>query len=297
MSNSSPEPAGLRIGALSKRVGVSAHVLRAWETRYGLFAPERSTGGYRLYSEDDVRKVRRMQAQLAAGLSAAQAARAVLTETEPAGSTAGWAATGTDAFETLRRALDDLDERAAQNVLDQLFSTLSVEAAIRDVLMPLLNDLGSRWARREVSIGQEHFASNLLRSRLAAMASGWGAGNGRKALLACPPGERHDIALLSFGLVLRRSGWRVTYLGADTPMADVEQAIARFEPDLVMLSAIDPERFEAIRPDLTRLASHGAVALAGPGASEEFADEVGAEYITVDPVTAAETWAERWTQR
>src|SRR6059058_642031 len=72
----------LRIGELSRRVGVSDHLLRAWETRYGLLHPVRSTGGYRLYSERDADRIRRMQGYLAAGLSAAEAAQAVLAETE-----------------------------------------------------------------------------------------------------------------------------------------------------------------------------------------------------------------------
>ena len=66
----------LRIGELSRRVGVSDHVLRAWERRYGLLKPVRSAGGFRLYSEADEGRVRRMQAHLAGGLSAAEAARA-----------------------------------------------------------------------------------------------------------------------------------------------------------------------------------------------------------------------------
>ena len=68
----------LRIGELSRRLGVSDHVLRAWESRYGLLQPLRSAGGFRLYSEADESRVRRMQAYLAGGLSAAEAARAVL---------------------------------------------------------------------------------------------------------------------------------------------------------------------------------------------------------------------------
>ena len=76
--------AELRIGELSRRVGVSAYVLRAWESRYGLLKPARSPGGYRLYSEDDQSRVRRMQAHLADGLAAAQAARAAIAD-EPAG--------------------------------------------------------------------------------------------------------------------------------------------------------------------------------------------------------------------
>ena len=82
----------LRIGELSRRLGVSDHVLRAWESRYGLLQPVRSAGGFRLYSEADARRVRRMQAHLARGLSAAEAARAVLGEDNGAGADPGQAA-------------------------------------------------------------------------------------------------------------------------------------------------------------------------------------------------------------
>ncbi len=73
-------PAVLRIGELSRRLGVSDHVLRAWERRYGLLRPVRSAGGFRLYSEADLDRVRRMQAHLAQGLSAAEAARAAIDD-------------------------------------------------------------------------------------------------------------------------------------------------------------------------------------------------------------------------
>ena len=74
------EPPLLRIGELSRRLGVSEHVLRAWERRYGLLQPIRSAGGFRLYSEADLQRIRRMQAFLSDGLSAAEAARAAVNE-------------------------------------------------------------------------------------------------------------------------------------------------------------------------------------------------------------------------
>src|SRR5665811_1709010 len=82
--NHENEAGVLRIGELSRRVGVSEHVLRAWESRYGLLSPARSNGGFRLYSEDDENRVRRMQAHLADGLAAAQAASAAIAD-EPTG--------------------------------------------------------------------------------------------------------------------------------------------------------------------------------------------------------------------
>src|SRR5215831_7427998 len=112
----------LRIGELSRRVGVSDHVLRAWETRYALLQPARSTGGYRLYSEADEFRIRRMQAYLSQGLSAAEAARAALhdnvggVDRDPPHLIGGEPATSITAelSTALRDALDALDEPAAQ---------------------------------------------------------------------------------------------------------------------------------------------------------------------------------------
>src|SRR3954447_5970243 len=67
-----------RIGELSKRTGVSPELLRAWERRYGLLDPTRSSGGLRLYDAADLERVRLMQQHLATGLAAAEAAGAAM---------------------------------------------------------------------------------------------------------------------------------------------------------------------------------------------------------------------------
>jgi MerR family transcriptional regulator, light-induced transcriptional regulator len=286
----------LRIGELSRRVGVSDHVLRAWERRYGLLKPVRSAGGFRLYSEADEGRVRRMQAHLAGGLSAAEAARAALGE-DGAGAAAadGSAAAAVERHEgladragALALALDELDEPAAQAVFDRLLSDFTVETVLRDVVMPYLQELGERWERGSVTVAQEHFASNLLRGRLASLARGWGHGHGPRAVLACPPGERHDLALLVFGIALNRNGWRVGYLGADTPLEELINTAVDTAADLVVLAAATPERFAGLTEDLTRLASVVPLAVAGAGASQRMALPVGTRVLTADPVTEAE---------
>ena len=288
-------PAVLRIGELSRRLGVSAHVLRAWERRYGLLHPQRSASGYRLYSQADEDRVRRMQAHLARGLSAAEAARAALDEDQ---------ATPADVLDhldeervarpeglaetagALTRALDALDEPAAQAVLDRLLAEFTVETVLRDVVLPYLHELGARWQRGTVSVAQEHFASQLLRGRLASLARGWGSGHGPQALLACAPGDLHDLPLLAFGIALHRTGWRVRYLGADTPLADLTRMAAGLRPDPV--TAATPDRFDGVSEPLTRLARLAPLALAGGGATQTAAHAVGARLLTGDPVTAAE---------
>jgi MerR family transcriptional regulator, light-induced transcriptional regulator len=283
----------LRIGELSRRVGVSEHVLRAWESRYGLLEPARSAGGYRLYSEDDQSRVLLMQAHLAHGLAAAQAARAAIAQEQPGGITRGVAGARprTDlvgSADALRQALDELDEPGAQTVLDRLLTDFTVEMVLRDVLLPYLHELGERWEHGAVSVAQEHFASHVLRGRMAGLARGWGNGRGPQALLACPPGERHDLALLAFGIVLSRSGWRVGYLGVDTPMLDLIQVTSGLRPSIVVLAATTPERFAAVVPELSSRAAMAPLAIAGAGATKDLAHSIGARLLTGDPVTAAE---------
>jgi len=280
------DAAMLRIGELSRRVGVSEHVLRAWESRYGLLRPARSAGGFRLYSGDDESRVRRMQLLLGTGLAAAQAAQATLSEEH---TDAG--ADPVDLADALQRALDELDEPAAQHVLDRLLTDYTVETVLRDVLLPYLHELGERWEHGEISVAQEHFASHVVRGRLNALSRGWGNGRGPHAMLACPPGELHDLALLAFGIVLSRNGWRIGYLGANTPMPDTIQVATDHPPTLVVLSATTPEIFAAVKAQLVRLARIAPLALAGEGATGKLAKSVGARLLTGDPVTAAEQLA------
>jgi methanogenic corrinoid protein MtbC1 len=99
------------------------------------------------------------------------------------------------------------------------------------------------------------------------------------------------MALLAFGIVLNRNGWRVGYLGANTPMLDLIQVASEIRPSLVVLAASTPERFAAVVTELVRLAGIATLALAGEGATENLADETGARLITEDPVTAAQQLA------
>jgi DNA-binding transcriptional MerR regulator len=281
-----------RIGELSRRVGVSEHVLRAWESRYGLTRPVRSPGGFRLYSAGDEQRVRRMQFHLARGLRAAEAARVTITEGPTPGPPPAadrMDRTDLDALAAdLQAALDALDEPAAQAVLDRLMSEFTLAATLRDVVVPYLRELGERWANGEITIIQEHFATNVIRGRLAGLARGWGNGDGPRAVLACPPGELHDLPLLIFGIILNRHGWRVDFLGANTPVVEVTDSARRSPPNLIVIAATTPQWLTPINTDLAHLATVAPLALAGAGASPATANTIGAELLTDDPVTAAE---------
>ncbi len=280
----------MRIGELSRRTGVSPELLRAWEQRYDLLRPSRSPGGFRLYSADDEARVRRTTALIADGLSAAEAAGlaagVIAREREPAEEqplveelAAGLAA-----------ALDGFDAAGAHAALDRLLATVSVEVVLTDVLIPYLRELGERWAVGEVTVAQEHFASNLVRGRLLGLAADWGAGGASTAVLACLPGEAHDLGLIFLGILMARRGWQVTFLGAETPFDTLHNAAARLRPSLVVLATVDPALFHQHADAIAALAASTPVAVAAPVAETSMA-ATGAQPLSGQIIEVAATLA------
>lgn len=280
-----------RIGQLADRTGIGRERLRKWEARYALLNPERTEGGFRVYSLDDEQRVRLMRRHLERGYSAAEAAElaregvvspspARLTDRLPPPVIAR-------AQRLLERAVRDYDEGAAQRALDDLFGAFKLEAVLRDAIVPFLRRMGDAWASGEVTPGQEHFASAIIEARLWSLAPGWGSGSGPRALLACPAGERHTLGLVVFGIALSRRGWRITYLGADTPTDSIAHAAAHATPATIVLAAAASRRFTRSAGDLRQLARTARLRIAGAGATERVANQLACERIETDPVTAA----------
>lgn len=274
MSANNNQDERIRIGELSRRTGVRADTIRVWERRYGLVEPRRTAKGYRLYSAADERVVRTMRDLTARGLAAAEAAEfARRGDRGIAGPPTAQTASAAGALdpevqaERLRRALEAFDEEGANAILDESLAGLSLERIVDDLIPAAMGEIGSRWEAGETTIAQEHFASNLIRGRLLGLARGWGTGTGPLALLACPPGELHDIGLIAYGLGLRRHGWRIALLGSDTPIETLEDAVKRLRPQAVVLSVSTAARVEAVAPELRALAERVPVGLGGRGAA------------------------------
>ena len=273
-----------RIGEVSRRTGVSVELLRAWEARYGLLRPKRTTGRFRLYSDEDAARVQRMRSLLGSGLSAAEAARAVLQEAA-AGRPVSTIPLGL--LEELDRTLLAFDEPGAHATLDRLFAGVVLEAALQDGILRELRSIGDRWAAGEVTVGQEHFASALVRGRLLALARGWDRGRGPRAVLACMPGELHDIGLICFGLVLREHGWRIVYLGQDTPIDAVASALKRSRAIAFVAASVERRRFASAASELAELGRHAKLAIGGAGATMASARRMRALLLAPELATAA----------
>ena len=278
-----PDPGPLRIGEFARRVGVSPELLRAWERRYGLLRPVRSSGGFRLYTADDAARVARMRQALGDGLSAAEAAGIALADASPQ----PLAGPAPDAAARLLAAIRAYDEPGMHAVLDEALAAFGLDVVLRDIVLPTLRQVGLDWQEGTIDVSQEHFASNVVRGRLLALARLWGRGGGPLALLACAPGEAHDLGLIAFGLVLRSHGWRILFLGADTPVATLRQAAETTRPALAVVTSVDPARLESETPALRRLADLVPLALAGPGATEALCAQVGVPRLDGDLVAAA----------
>lgn len=273
----------VRIGALSEMAGVSVDVLRSWERRYGLLSPERTAGGFRLYTEADVSRIKAMRSLLAAGVSASEAAQQVLAEVAPPAEDAETALA--NVCTGLHAALRRLDETAIEAAIDRVLAGFGPDTAIRDVFLPALRELGDDWAAGTVSVAQEHFAVTVLRGRLLALGRGWDGGLGPRAVLACPPGELHDVSLVMFGLALRSRGWRITFLGANTPVEDVVATRERLAARLAVLFASNWNEHRAVVRLLRACAA--PIALGGSTAGP-VARAAGCRWLEGDPVAAAE---------
>lgn len=288
----SPGAPLLRIGELARRAGIAPATLRAWERRYGIVEPTRTESGYRLYSEDDERRLRRMIELITRGAAPAEAAARVTAEADEngAGGREGGALDSAALQDELFAALHDYDGPAAHRVIDRAIAAYSVEALLVEIVLPVLRRIGDTWSRAETSVAQEHFASSLIRGRLMALSRGWGAGSGPLALLACPAGEEHDLGLVAFGLLLSERGWRVALLGSDTPLEDLSQTVERLAPSVLVLALTTPAAAERLEAQPLRGLS-APLLVAGAAADEELGARLGARLLPPDIVLAADSLA------
>jgi DNA-binding transcriptional MerR regulator/methylmalonyl-CoA mutase cobalamin-binding subunit len=278
-----------RIKEFAGIVGVPEATLRAWERRYELLAPDRTSGGFRLYSRADEQRIRSMQAHMARGIAAAEAAALARAESAVEVVPPSRPAALIDA---LVGAAEAFDATRFDVLLDAAFAAGHL-TAIRDVVLPVLVEVGLRWERTEISVGHEHFASHLIERRLLALAKGWEAGRGPLALLACPSGERHTLGLVCFGLVLADLGWRIAYLGADTPVDQIVDVSTSISPDAVILCSLDQRHLTSNADAIAGLGIRHHTILAGGGASADVAQRLGVHLAEGDPVISAQALAER----
>ena len=254
------------IKAVCDQTGIRAVTLRAWERRYQLLTPQRSSGNYRRYSERDVALLRWLKARVDSGVSISTVAAELAdlrgrdewpeAPSVPAPPAQGAATSAPAQYaERLYRVLARRDEVQAAAVFAEVNALFDIGIAWRDVYLPCLVNIGEAWARGDLLIATEHFASGFLRGRLIGVFQSLPVvRSGPRIVVGCAPGELHDIASLMLALLLRRDGLRVEFLGADLHLGDLVHYAREVRPALICLSAASPEGAAALRPFPGRLA-------------------------------------------
>lgn len=231
---------------MARRTGVPAATLRKWEERYGVPAPSRTDGAQRRYGERDLRQIEWLRDRLAEGLRIGEAVELLKRIHEPVDGAA-------DLVDAVVEALAARSASRVEALVHQAFAVLDPETAILEVAVPALERTGDLWEQGEISVADEHFVAQLLATKLRTLVDSTASGAGGVAVLACVPGERHELGLLSLAVLLQADGWRVLYLGQDTPLADAFALASESEACLVGVSGtMDGPAVEA-RDELERL--------------------------------------------
>jgi MerR family transcriptional regulator, light-induced transcriptional regulator len=240
-------PSSLNISALTQRTGVPSDTIRKWEQRYGVLHPERTPGGQRRYSELDVERIEWLKARIREGYRIGEAA-ALLGEGRIVAQTT----------DELRRAIVGAtaasDAAGLRRLVGQALALTSLTETLLDVFAPALVAVGECWRAGEVTIAQEHLATGIVRSALQKLLSDQRPEVRGTAVLACAPGERHEVGLLMLAVLLRADGWQVAYLGADTPLGDAVELAACVDAAVVCVSTASDESRRALDRELERLA-------------------------------------------
>lgn len=283
------------IKTAAKRTGISAFTLRAWEKRYGVPRPSRSRARYRYYSESDLNEIRWMAARVADGIPPRQAARLVterrraglpFTEARPSADPAALAA-------DLRAACLAYDDERAQDVIRRASAAMTPTQVVRNVLLPTVALVGDDFINGRATVAQEHFASHIARRFTQRIIDFYPSRpSAPQILLACAPGEQHELGLLALAAELRSVGYRVIYLGQAVPVDALVAAIASERPAVAVVAVIVEQHLRPLadQREVLRGALEGAgtkLLWGGPGAVPAPTYELpGAVAPTVDDALA-----------
>lgn len=257
--NASEEPL-YNIGVITRMTGISKATLRAWERRYGFPESDRTSGGHRLYSERDIIRLRWVKNRIDQGMQTAQAIRALKHQETKGGFESGPEKHKPIDFDDIAAPVEftesisplmtvyqrrlfqsfmNKDTQAADQLIGEALVSSPPETLILDVIAPTLVHIGHAWENDKIDVAVEHLATNYLRNRLMMwMLSGPPARTISPIVLACAPGEWHEMSLLIMGTLLRRRRWPIAYLGQSLPIKDLSAFVRDIQPDLVVVVAM-----------------------------------------------------------
>jgi len=249
---SDPSDALLPIREIARLTGVNPVTLRAWERRYGLVIPQRTSKGHRLYSSDQVQRIQTILSWLNRGVAVSQVLP--LLDNGPPPSTQQ----GTDDWKTLSALLTNCIARLAERQLDQQFNQAMAlypaSTLCEQLLLPLLSELEVRWQVHPCARVEQAFFHSWLRSKLGLRVYHNNRQlNGAPALLVSVGGQFFDPYLWLCAWLVSDGGCPVEVLDLPLHGRDLALAADRLNAAALLLSVNQVADCEQLRRDLNPL--------------------------------------------
>lgn len=250
-----------RIHRVAKLTGLSKDVIRVWERRFDLLKPTRGANRYRNYSDEDVSLLRYLKEQLDAGGSIGELSKLGREEllTRARANTPHLAVVENMFVRLLRElisTLTPLDRVTFEKRLNGAVAVIPFDEALHGILLPLQEQVGQLWHDGQLDVAVEHYVTCQIQQKIfSAMNQLPVAEFGATVVVACPPGEEHDIAALAVAYHCRVRGCRVYYLGANVPIDALIKLCSEMKPDLTILS-FPIVRSEARGTELAQVLAH-----------------------------------------
>lgn len=268
-----------RIHRVAKLTGLSRDVIRVWERRFEILKPTRGANRYRNYSDEDVALLRFLKEQLDTGASIGELSKLGREELlNRARATAPQVSFVDDAYSRLLQellsSLNPLNRVLFEKRLNGAVAVIPFEEALHGILLPLQEQVGQLWHDGHLDVAIEHYVTRQIQQRIFSAINQLPVAEfGAKVVVACPPGEEHDIAACAVAYRCRVRGCRVHYLGANVPLVSLAKLCEEVEPDLTIMSfpvvpseanATDLVQVlaDAVRPvSALAVGGHGALAM------------------------------------
>jgi DNA-binding transcriptional MerR regulator/methylmalonyl-CoA mutase cobalamin-binding subunit len=237
------------IGVVSARTGLPQDLIRAWERRYQAVTPQRTPTGRRLYTDEDVERLKLLKRAVSGGRRISDVAghsleelRALIAEDQEEGVDAYTTAKGTRPSDTAPAlleealsALESLDRRRLERVLAEAAVSLSTPNVRRELIVPLLHSVGDRWREGSIRVVHEHMATAIVRAFLDARAT-QNAPSAPRIIATTPAGQAHELGALLAAAAADEAGWNAIYLGPNTPAEEIAAGARQLGAKAVALS-------------------------------------------------------------
>lgn len=217
--------ASYSIKELENLSGIKAHTIRIWEKRYNIIEPARTDTNIRYYCDEDLKRLLNISILNKQGVKISEIAK--LSDPEIAEKVMSMSADSGNAernIEQLVIAMVDMDEVKFDKVLSRYIMHEGFENAVIKVIFPFFEKIGILWQTGSINPAHEHFVSNLFRQKLMVAIDNimvTDNQNAKKFILFLPEGEYHELGLLFYNYLVRKSGQVVYYLGSSVPFGDI----------------------------------------------------------------------------